>query len=67
MMLAPRVSCLVRFLVQWEDEIVPCDARLALFTALGTKKKTLHGNPGLHHAVPAFEINASVDYIDRYL
>jgi alpha-beta hydrolase superfamily lysophospholipase len=65
--LAPKVTCPVRFLVQWDDEIVPRDACLELFTALGTKKKTLHGNPGAHQAVPAGEINGSVDYLNRYL
>jgi pimeloyl-ACP methyl ester carboxylesterase len=65
--LAPKVSCPVRFLVQWEDEIVPRDHCLALFGLIGSEKKTLHGNPGKHQAVPAFEIRESVDYLDRYL
>ena len=65
--LAPKVSCPVRFLVQWDDEIVPCDACLELFGLLGTKKKTLHANPGKHQAVPAFEIAGSVDYLERHL
>ena len=47
MALAPKVSCPVRFLVQWDDEIVPRDACLELFTAIGTSEKTLHGNPGM--------------------
>ncbi len=65
--LAPEVSCPVRFLVQWDDEIVPLDTCLELFGMLGTKKKTLHGNPGEHAAVPVFEIAGSVEYLDRYL
>jgi len=67
MRLAPQVSCPVRFLVQWDDEIIPRDSCLELFAALGTGKKTLHANPGAHAAVPAFEINGSVKYLDRYL
>lgn len=61
--LAPRLSCPVRFLVQWDDEIVPRDACIALFTLLGSHKKTLHGNPGRHQDVPAFEIAGSVAYL----
>ena len=67
MRLAQQVSCPVRFLVQWDDEIVPRDACLALFDKLATAKKTLHGNPGLHQAVPQFEVVGSVDYLERYL
>jgi len=65
--LAPEVTCPVRFLVQWDDEIVPRDACLELYDALGTTKKTLHANPGKHSAVPRFEVQGSVDYLDRYL
>ncbi|HJN48905.1 MAG: alpha/beta fold hydrolase [Pseudomonadales bacterium] len=65
--LASEVTCPVRFLVQWDDEIVPRDACLELYDALGTRKKTLHGNPGKHQQVPEFEVDGSVDYLDRYL
>ena len=65
--LAPKVTCPVRFLMQWDDEIVPRDACLELFGLLGTKKKTLHSNPGPHQAVPRFEIKGSVEYLDHYL
>jgi len=60
---APNVSCPVRFLMQWDDEIVPRAACLELFGALGTKRKTLHANPGKHSAVPAFEFRDSTDYL----
>ncbi len=65
--LAPSLSCPVRFLVQWDDEIVPRDACLELFGLMGSEKKTLHGNPGIHQAVPVFEIQGSVEYLDRYV
>ncbi len=65
--LAPQLACPVRFLVQWDDEIVPRDACLELFDRLGTSNKTLHANPGAHAAVPEFEISGSVDYLDHYL
>jgi pimeloyl-ACP methyl ester carboxylesterase len=65
--LAPVVSCPVRFLLQWDDELIPRQSCLDLFDALGSKKKTLHANPGRHQAVPQFELAASVDYLDRSL
>lgn len=64
---APKVNCPVRFLVQWDDEIVPREHCLELFGLLGSKRKTLHCNPGAHAAVPKFEINASAKYLNRYL
>ena len=65
--LAPVVACPVRFLLQWDDELIPRQSCLDLFDALGSKKKTLHANPGRHQAVPQFELAASVDYLDRTL
>lgn len=60
---APNVECPVRFLMQWDDEIVPRAACLELFSTIGSQRKTLHANPGLHSAVPAFEIRDSTDYL----
>ena len=65
--MAPQVSCPVRFLVQWDDEVVPRSACLELYDKLGSKKKTLHANPGPHSSVPQFESVASVDYLDRFV
>ena len=65
--LAPELECPTRFLMQWDDEIVPRDRCLELFGLLGSRKKTLHANPGAHSAVPAFEIVATADYLDRFL
>jgi alpha-beta hydrolase superfamily lysophospholipase len=64
---APRVTCPVSFLAQWDDELIPRQSCLDLFDALGSKRKTLHANPGRHQAVPQFELAASVDYLDRFL
>ena len=64
---APAVTCPVRFLVQWDDEIVPRDTALTLFTLLGSEQKTLHGNPGRHEAVPAQEMRASTDFLAAHL
>lgn len=65
--LAPQLSCPLRFLVQWDDEIVPRDRCLDLFGMIGSERKTLHANPGAHSAVPMFEVTASADYLDEYL
>lgn len=64
---APELERPLRFLVQWDDEVVPRDRCLELFDLLGSRKKTLHANPGAHSAVPAFEVVASVDYLDQHL
>ncbi|MEM7220810.1 MAG: alpha/beta fold hydrolase [Pseudomonadota bacterium] len=65
--MAPKLTLPLRFLVQWDDEIVPRDACLELFGLIGAKRKTLHANPGLHAAVPQFEVAASADYLASQL
>lgn len=64
---APELSIPVRFLVQWDDEVVPRDRCLELFGELGSTKKTLHANPGAHAAVPTFEVQDAVQYLARQL
>jgi dienelactone hydrolase len=64
---APELSIPVRFLMQWDDEVVPRDRCLELFGAIGSKHKTLHANPGTHSAVPTFEIEAGVHYLAQQL
>ena len=61
--LAPELSIPLQFLVQWDDEVVPRDRCLELFDALGSERKTLHANPGLHSSVPTFEVQSSVQYL----
>lgn len=66
--LAPQVTCPVRFLLQWDDELVSLKSGLELFDKLGSKHKTLHANPGAHSAVPTWELFAgTVDYLDQRL
>lgn len=67
MRLAPDLETPLRFLVQWDDEVVPRDRCLELFTAIGSGRKTLHANPGIHRNVPTFEVVASLDYLDAHL
>jgi predicted esterase len=64
---APELSIPLRFLMQWDDEVAPRDQCLELFAAIGSKRKTLHANPGAHSNVPAFEIEAAVHYLAQQL
>ncbi len=64
---APNLQCPVRFLVQWDDEIVPKDKAFELFGMLGSERKTMVVNPGKHSDVPIPDFEGSVEYLDRYL
>lgn len=65
--MAPDLSIPLRFLVQWDDEVVPRSACLELFDAIGSKHKTMHANPGIHRDVPMFEMIDSVGYLHQQL
>ncbi|MEM9654075.1 MAG: alpha/beta fold hydrolase [Actinomycetota bacterium] len=65
--LAPSLTVPLRFLLQWDDQIVPRERCLKLFDLLGSERKTLHANPGAHAAVPVTEVLSSIDYLDRYV
>jgi len=60
---APQLRLPLRYLVQWDDEVVPRDRCLELFDAIGSERKSLHANPGIHRDVPAFEVEAAVHYL----
>jgi dienelactone hydrolase len=64
---AGRVTVPVEFLLQWDDEMVPRDAGLALFDAFASRVKTLHANPGGHADIPAFELESSECFFVRHL
>ncbi|MDP4510706.1 dienelactone hydrolase family protein [Nonomuraea turcica] len=64
---AALVTVPVEFLLQWDDELVPRDAGLALFDAFASREKTLHANPGRHLGVPAFELDSSQHFFTRHL
>jgi len=57
----------VLFLVQWDDELVQRTDALTLFDTLGSTDKTMHVNPGAHAAVPAYEIQATEEFFEKYL
>ncbi len=64
---AAGITVPVEFLLQWDDEIVPREAGLALFDAIGSAEKTLHANPGGHMDVPMFEVDSSERFFARHL
>lgn len=53
---AARLTCPVRFLVQWDDEVVARRRALELFDRIGSQRKALRAHPGLHVEVPAAEM-----------
>lgn len=64
---APDVQVPVRFLAQWDDEIVPRDAVLDLFDRLGSPDKALRAHPGRHAAVPPHEIREVSTFLAGHL
>ncbi len=64
---AARLTCPLFFLLQWDDELVPRDAALALFHQLGSADKRLHAHPGQHTAVPAEAFRATQDFLAKHL
>lgn len=52
---AGRIEIPLLFLFQLDDELMTPAAGLALFSAFGSKIKTMHINPGSHVGVPQFE------------
>jgi hypothetical protein len=57
----------VEFLVQWDDEMVPRAASLALFDGFASAEKTLHANPGKHGDIPVFELDSTLRFFTRHL
>jgi dienelactone hydrolase len=60
---AARIRVPVLFLLQLEDELFEREACLALFDALATDDKRIHAHPGAHAAVPAEDIDGSLDFL----
>ncbi|WP_405769619.1 lysophospholipase [Actinacidiphila glaucinigra] len=55
---AARITVPVRFLLQWDDELVPRSSSLALFDAFASRDRTLHANPGRHMELPRSEVES---------
>jgi dienelactone hydrolase len=64
---AASITIPILFHVQSEDELMTRDAALDLWDAFGSKRKTLHLNPGGHVQVPRFERQASEDFFRHHL
>ncbi len=65
--LAPRIQCLLLYLLQLEDELVTRAEGLQLFDAIGSMNKRLHANPGLHDEVPMEELLFSKAFLIEQL
>ncbi len=64
---AARISCPVRFLVQWDDELVPRDRALELFDLLAAREKALRAHPGRHVEVPSDEMRDIPGFLAAHL
>ncbi|WP_330275814.1 alpha/beta fold hydrolase [Lentzea sp. NBC_00516] len=60
---AATITASVRFLLQWDDQLIARDAGLALFDAFATRQKSLHANPGGHGEVPEHELAGAVTFL----
>ncbi len=64
---AARITVPVQLVVQWDDELVAREDALALFTAIGSREKRLHINPGGHADVPASERESAERFLYDHL
>lgn len=64
---AARITVPVRFLLQWDDELVPRSSSLALFDAFASRDKTLRANPGRHMELPTSEVESEQRFFARRL
>jgi dienelactone hydrolase len=64
---APKITCPVLFLQQWDDELIPRESSSELFGALASEEKSLHANPGPHSAVPRDEFLDTQSFLAAHL
>jgi dienelactone hydrolase len=64
---AKRITIPIKYLMQWDDELIPRESSLALFDAFASTEKTLHANPGSHAAVPSHERDSDDHFLQRHL
>lgn len=65
---APRVTCPVLFMVQWDDERFDREGAFELYSCLGSADRRMHVHPGLHAALPEEASNATREFLaDRLL
>ncbi|MCP2244575.1 alpha/beta hydrolase [Lentzea aerocolonigenes] len=64
---AAGVTVPMRFLLQWDDQLIAREAGLAMFDAFASREKTLHASPGGHGDVPEGEIGSAVAFLAERL
>jgi len=64
---ARQVTIPVLFLLQWDDRLFSREDGLSLFDLLGSRRKTLHANPGGHLQIPPAEAIAAVQFLHQHL
>lgn len=64
---ARKITIPLMFMCQWNDEVAPREASLALFDAFGSTEKTMHANPGGHMGIPGFEREQWEQFYLRHL
>lgn len=64
---ANRIEIPVEFVFQWSDPVATREQGIALFDAFGSKKKTMHINPGGHLEIPAIEAASWEAFFIRHL
>ena len=60
---APKLTCPVLFMMQWDDEIFDRDGALELFDAIGSPDKRMHVHPGKHGAFPQEAADATREFL----
>ncbi|EMF02338.1 hypothetical protein J7W19_09240 [Streptomyces mobaraensis NBRC 13819 = DSM 40847] len=55
----------IEFVMQRDDERVPCESALTLFDAFGSRDKTQRANAGRHKEVTRFEADSAVRFLAR--
>jgi predicted anti-sigma-YlaC factor YlaD len=64
---ARRVTILLRFVAQWDNQLLPWDSCRALFDAPASPAKSLHAHAGGHLNVPPEERAQWGPYFRRHL
>ncbi len=64
---APRITCPVMWVVQWDDERFDRDGSMALFDLLATPNKRLIAFPGLHAEAPDESTAFTREFLGREL
>ncbi|MFC4604466.1 alpha/beta hydrolase [Rhodococcus kronopolitis] len=64
---AGRLTVPVEYRIPWDDEEYDRASGIALFSAFGSKEKSLHAYSGRHYPVPEYERDSSARFFTRHL